>query len=27
MAGKYLKRSLMELGGNDPFILLKDANL
>jgi succinate-semialdehyde dehydrogenase/glutarate-semialdehyde dehydrogenase len=26
-AGKYLKRSVMELGGNDPFILLDDGDV
>ena len=26
-AGKYLKRSVMELGGNDPFVVLFDANI
>ena len=26
-AGHYLKRSVMELGGNDPFVVLEDGDI
>ncbi len=26
-AGKFLKKSILELGGNDPYLVLEDANL